>query len=221
MKTSAILLAGGVGSRLPGETPKQFRKLKGRPMCLYSFERLLECPAITEVIVVCSESFQHIFSSSSKPILFAQPGERRQDSVYNGLECVSGDFCLIHDAARPLLDDAMIQRTLQAGHDYGAATTSMTVRFTVKEANEEGFVHRTPNRDLCHEIQTPQVLRTTWLRKGLEKALKDQLSLVDDVMAAEIIGEQVKLVEGSIWNLKVTTPNDLITAEQYLCTQSA
>lgn len=214
-KVTAILLAGGSGTRMGGIQPKQFLTLANKPILLHSFEVLTALPEIEEIVVVCDPDYRHYLPSDT---LFAMPGRRRQDSVYNGFQCVSHDseIIVIHDAARPMISAAMVLRGLAGAKEYGAAVTAMPVKATIKQGQPDGFVDKTLDRTSLWEIQTPQVIRASLLRRAFEHALKHNLDVTDDVSLVEAIGHPVKLVEGSYHNLKITTPEDLVIAESIL-----
>lgn len=219
VKTSVILLAGGMGTRMLSPIPKQFLAIDQKPIACYSFELFLAMPEIDEIIVVCSPEFRELFknaNASRKPVAFALPGARRQDSVYNGFQMVSNEWVCIHDAARPFIDIGLVLRVLESGHKHGAATAAIPVKFTVKESDTENFVKNTPDRNKLWEIQTPQVLSREIMAKGFEYANLEDVTVTDDVSLAELIGRSVKLVEGSHINLKVTVPSDLKIAHQLL-----
>ena len=152
---SALLVAGGVGSRMQASMPKQFMLLQQKPIARHSFDLFLEMPEIHEIIVVCDPQYREYFQVSrpNKRIAFAMPGARRQDSVYNGLQEVSNPDSLvcIHDSARPLIDRQLVLRVLNAAAEVGAATVGMPVKFTVKESDSNDFVARTPDRSLVWE----------------------------------------------------------------------
>jgi 2-C-methyl-D-erythritol 4-phosphate cytidylyltransferase len=218
-KVSAILVAGGKGIRFGGETPKQFVKLNGKSIALYSLDVLLSHPDIFEIIVVCDPEFQHVFAKDhAKPIKFAEPGERRQDSVLNGLKKVDShsQWVCVHDSARPFIDYALLDKVLDAGKQFGAATLSVPLKFTIKKANKEKLVQETPDRSFYHEIQTPQVIKLNVIQEGFALVELKKLTVTDDVSLAEIVHHPVKLVEGSYRNIKITTIDDLYMAEQYL-----
>lgn len=217
-KISVILLAGGLGSRMQTQIPKQYLPLKNKPVALYSFEVFLQLPEIEEIVVVCTEEYRHLFSATTKRITFAIPGERRQDSVFNGLQAIHKDseFVCIHDSARPHITPDLVRRVLDAGLLYGAATVGMPAKNTIKECNEFAFVKHTPDRSRIWEIQTPQVLRASLLREGFKQVAKKNLTVTDDVSIVEHLKYPVKIVEGDSRNLKITTPEDLLIAE-YLC----
>lgn len=217
-KISAILLAGGTGSRMQLQIPKQYLPIGNKPVALYSFEVFLNLPEIQEIIVVCAKEYQTLFQTDQKQVVFAEPGERRQDSVFNGLQAVQKDseFVCIHDSARPHITPELVRRVLEAGLMYGAATVGVQARSTIKECNEFAFVKHTPDRSRIWEIQTPQVLRVSLLREGFKHINKKNLTVTDDVSIVEHLKYPVKLVEGDIRNLKITTQEDLLIAEQFL-----
>ncbi len=216
---SVILLAGGKGTRIKSTSPKQYLLLKNKLMARHSFEVFLSTPNIKEIIVVCEPAYQHYFATDSHvPILFALPGERRQDSVFNGLEKVSADteWVCIHDSARPLINSEIVNRVIDAACEVGAATTGMPLKFTVKESNAQCLVKKTLDRSLIWEIQTPQVIKIDLLKRGFNCANKNNLTVTDDVSLVELLGLPVKLVEGSDCNIKVTTSQDLVIAEHFM-----
>lgn len=219
-KTTAIIVAGGIGTRMQADIPKQFLSLGDKPVARYSFDLFLSMPEIDEIVVVCAPEYQKLFSAATKPIHFALPGERRQDSVFNGLKATSPsqELVLTHDSARPFIDRALVLRALTAGNQWGAATVGMPVKFTVKVSNPQHFVENTPDRTHIWEIQTPQVLHRNILEEGFRMAHQKGLTVTDDVSLAELVGKEVKLVEGSHMNIKVTVPSDLAIANHLLHT---
>lgn len=216
MSTSLILLAGGQGSRMQNSVAKQYLSLHNKPLILHSFDLLIQMEEFDEVIVVCSPEHRSLFHNpTQKRLTFALPGERRQDSVYNGLQACSphSSFICTHDGARPFVTKAMTRAVLAAAKETGAATVGMPVRFTVKEADHTNHVKATPDRSTIWEIQTPQVIARDLLVAGFRHALDRGLTVTDDVSLAELIGKKVKLVKGSYENIKITVPSDLIIAE--------
>ena len=214
---SVILLAGGLGTRMKSALPKHLLPLNQKPIVLYSFEVFRRLPEISEIVVVC-DSASYSFFPQEKNVKFASPGQRRQDSVYNGLMQVDprAELICIHDAARPLLSADVVRRCLQAGIAHGAATVGMPVKFTVKESREGNFVKNTLDRSALWEIQTPQVIKKELLEKGFSIADERNLTVNDDVSLVEHLGHPVKIVEGSYANLKITTQEDLPIAERLL-----
>lgn len=215
---TVILLAGGRGTRMKSAVPKQYMELEGKPLALHSYSHFITLPEAIEIIIVCDPFFRTLFPPppSGKILSFALPGERRQDSVYNGFMAKQRDsnIICIHDAARPFINVDLIQRVMTSANEHGAATAAVPVKFTVKEADYSGFVMRTPDRSLMWEIQTPQAVRPGLLTLGFEKANAENITVTDDVSLIEMIGHPVKLVEGGYMNLKITTPEDLAVAKQ-------
>ena len=206
MSCSAILLAGGNSTRFGGDTPKQFLELGGLPIALHSFQLLQNSPLINEIVVICPEAYRSLFPTRT---LFANPGTRRQDSVASGLKKLTGDYILIHDAARPFITEEMIQKTLEAAQKCGAAATAIPAKDTIRECDENGKVIRTPDRSCLFHMQTPQCIRKDLLEKGILSGIE----VTDDVA----FSDEIQLVPGSPKNIKITTPEDFTLAELFLC----
>lgn len=217
MRLAVILLAGGLGSRMGSSVPKQFLTLAGKPIVLHSFELFRQLPDKPEIIVVSELNYRHLFQNEPW-VKFALPGERRQDSVWNGLQAVSDDIELlcVHDAARPLVDSKTIAKVIDEAKTYGAAVAAVPMKCTVKESREGGFVGRTLDRSRLWEIQTPQAMKRSFLEEGFAQAFDRNLTVTDDVSLVELIGEQVKIVEATYANIKITTKEDLHFAEMLL-----
>jgi len=198
---------------------KQYLELDNKPLILYSFEIFLKAPEIEEIVVVCSPDYQHLFATHTKKrVIFALPGARRQDSVFNGLMATKKEATLvcIHDGARPFVTHDAITKTIETAKDVGAAAVGMPIRYTIKQVDSSLHVKSTPNRSTLWEMQTPQVIKRDILERGFAHALFHNITVTDDVSLAELVGNQVKLVEGSYDNIKITVPSDLIFAHQIL-----
>lgn len=219
-RVSVILLCGGQGKRIGGHTPKQFLMINQKLIARYSFDIFKMMPEIIEIVVVCEPAYRHYFDveNFSLSLNFAQPGLRRQDSVFNGLKALTKNAALtcIHDSARPLINTKLVRRVIEAAHEYGAATAGMPLKFTIKEHDGHLNVKKTVDRSKYWEIQTPQIMRTELLSKGFEYIQKHNLEITDDVSLAEHLGYPIKLVEGDYTNLKITTPEDLSYATYLL-----
>ena len=214
---SLILLAGGRGSRMGAPSPKQFLLLGGKPIARHSFDLFVSMGEISELVVVCEPSYQEIFSDPQKPLAFASPGARRQDSVYNGLlKCdPKSDLILIHDSARPFVKREELLSLIEAGLRMGAATLAAPVTSTIKQC-EARIVEKTLDRKSLWEIQTPQALLAPIIRKGFAEVQSLNLEVPDDVSIAEAIGHPVEIVASSPSNFKLTTPFDLAIANTWI-----
>ncbi|MBS3904709.1 MAG: 2-C-methyl-D-erythritol 4-phosphate cytidylyltransferase [Simkania sp.] len=221
---SVVLLAGGIGTRTGADIPKQFLPLGGIPIVLHSFHLFTSIPDILEIVVVCDVPFRIHFPDLLNPrISFAMPGERRQDSVWNGF-CAcdpQADLICIHDGARPLLVKEDLLSLLAAAREHRAAALAVPVKQTIKQANELGFVENTLDHSNLWEMHTPQVIASDLLRKGFEIAAKNHITVTDDVALIELLHHPVKLVRGEERNLKVTTPIDLTIAETLLTAEKS
>ncbi|MFI5343197.1 MAG: 2-C-methyl-D-erythritol 4-phosphate cytidylyltransferase [Chlamydiales bacterium] len=215
---SVIFLAGGVGSRMQAEVPKQYLLLQNKPLALHSFEVFLSLPEVEEIIVVCEKEYEHLFNHAK--LIFAPPGIRRQDSVFNGIQALKhaqeNRLVCIHDSARPLIDVDLVRRVVHMAGDWGAAVAGVQVKSTIKLCDAAQVVVNTLDRSHLWEIQTPQVVGLNLLKEGFKQAHERNLTVTDDVSLVELIGKPVKVVEGSYRNIKVTTPEDLILVNQYL-----
>ena len=207
MKVSVILLAGGTGSRMGTSVPKQFLDLNGKPIARYSYDLFKDLPFITQIIVVAPEAYRDLFPGAT----FADPGLRRQDSVYNGfLETPRGvDLICIHDAARPFLLKEDVTKLLKVAQESKAATLGCPVRYTVKQV-KDGHVDKTIMRDNLFEIHTPQMITPDLLDAGFKMARDQDTTVSDDVSLVELLGHPVRIVEGSPRNIKITYPDDLL-----------
>lgn len=218
---SVVLLAGGMGTRMKSVIPKQYLPIHQKPLALYSFEVLASLPEVQDFIVVCEPQYDSLFYSSSKAkglnLQFARPGERRQDSVFNGIQPLHNHpLVCIHDSVRPLIDASIVRQVAHTAASWGAATVGVRVRSTIKICDGAQVVVDTPNRTSLWEIQTPQVVRLDLLQEGFDYAQEHQLTVTDDVSLVELLGKPVKVVEGSYANIKVTTPEDLIYVEKLI-----
>lgn len=205
MSISAIVLAGGVGSRMGSATAKQFLPLGEKLVIHHCLEVFFSSPDIQEVIVVCETHYQPLLQNY--PVKFALPGQRRQDSLYQGFLQTSSPWICIHDAARPFISLSMLEQLFKEGKEVGAAVLAIPMRSTVKLC-QGPWVEKTLDRQLLWEAQTPQFLSREILQKGFEHVHKHSITVTDDVMLAELIGHPTKLVTGSPSNIKLTTAED-------------
>ena len=219
-KCGAVIVAAGSASRMGG-IDKVMAALKGEPMIVRTVRAFQNCDAIKEIIIVTREDLirpiSGLCSKMDKVKAVVVGGSSRQESVGLGLNALSSDIQLaaIHDGARPLITDAVIDRTVRAAQSYGAAAPAIPVKDTIKVV-KSGLVAETPDRAALQAVQTPQVFDFDLLRGALKKAEEEKAQVTDDCSAVERLGMSVKIVEGDERNLKVTTPLDLKIAELLL-----
>lgn len=216
----AVIVAAGTASRMGG-IDKVMAPIGGEPMILRTVRAFQECDAIKEIVIVTREDLIPKITAMTgkfpKVIAVVVGGKDRAESVSNGLNALSGKVKLaaVQDGARPLISQAVIDRTVRAAHSYGAAAPAIPVKDTIKIV-EGGIVTTTPDRNTLKAIQTPQVIDIDLLRGALKKAAQENLPITDDCSAVELLGFKVRIVEGDECNIKVTTPMDLKIAEMLL-----
>lgn len=216
----AVIVAAGTASRMGG-IDKVMAPLDGEPMILRTVRAFENCDAVSEIVVVTRkdllEDLMARCAQFSKVRAVVAGGADRAASVQAGLQALSSQVRLaaIHDGARPLITDAVIDRTIRAAHSYGAAAPGVPVKDTIKVV-KGGVVRNTPDRSTLQAVQTPQVFDVDILRAALKKTVKDGATITDDCSAVENLGMSVKIVEGDERNLKVTTPMDLHIARLLL-----
>lgn len=219
---SAVIVCAGNSSRMGGVN-KQFLNIKGVPVVARSISAFEHSPLIDEIIIVArdedKEEIQNIICKCafSKVKNCVSGGVTRQQSVLNGVSACSerSDFVAIHDGARPLVDADTIERTVKEAFSVGAAAAGVRVKDTVKAVDENGIILNTPNRSFLRLVQTPQVFSRQLYLDAVESAEKG-VEYTDDCMLIEAYGHSVKIVNGSYRNIKITTPEDIITAEGFL-----
>ena len=228
MKTNAIVLAGGRGRRMGGTTPKQYLDLAGRPVVYHSL-KAFEDSFIDNVILVCTEGDEDFCRKEivikyglTKVNKIISGGRERYDSVMKGLSVSGGcDYIYIHDGARPLLSQHILERCQHYVEKYGAAVAAVPASDTVKIEDGNGFIKDTPERSLVWLMQTPQVFSYSLVKNSYEKLAESRerlknagVSITDDTMVVKMFGGvDAKLVENREPNLKITTPQDMIIAE--------
>ncbi|MET0211525.1 MAG: 2-C-methyl-D-erythritol 4-phosphate cytidylyltransferase [Vicinamibacterales bacterium] len=218
MHVTAIIAAGGRGERFGGGAPKQLVTLGGRSILERSVDAFVLHERITDLIVALPTELAAdappYLRERSKPIAIIEGGNRRQDSVARAFARVptAADIVVIHDAARPLVSGALIERTIDAAAMHGAAIAAVAATDTVKRADERRFVAETLPRHGIFLAQTPQAFRTSVLREALASA-DAAAEATDEASLVERAGHRVQLVDGDPRNLKITTADDLAAAE--------
>jgi 2-C-methyl-D-erythritol 4-phosphate cytidylyltransferase len=218
-RVGAIIVAAGQSSRMDG-VDKTFALLHGQPLIVHTLSHFQRSPSVVEIVLVLApqsleqgrlmvENYQ-----LGKVSRVCAGGETRQDSVRCGLEALTPcQWVMVHDGARPCLDQSLLERGLAAARDTGAAVAGVPVKDTIKVATPDGLVDNTPPRELLWAAQTPQIFRYDLL---LEAHRRSTYSATDDAALVEELGHPVRLFLGSYRNLKVTTPEDLALAEVFL-----
>jgi len=219
MQALAIIVAAGRGERMGAGRPKAFLELAGETLLARAAAAFAAAPSVTGIVAVVPGSelapARVLLAPLAKLRAVVPGGERRQDSVREGLKQVPQGFAgvvLVHDAARPLVAVALIEDVVAAAADVGAALPVVPLVDTVKRVRA-GRVVETLDRGELAAAQTPQGFRIEVLTAAYERAYRDQLTVTDEAMAVERLGHAVAVVAGSADNRKLTTPEDLAWAE--------
>ncbi len=215
LPVTALVVAGGLGTRLGGSLPKQFLTLRDRPVVQWALERLVAVEAVTEVILVLPASWLEEGAARlagwrpAKPFRLVAGGARRQDSVAAGLAAVGHDgWVAVHDGARPALPVEVAAAAVAAALRLGNAVCAMPAADTLVEA-VDGLVCGDVPRERVFQVQTPQVFPVAVLREALAAAARDGVTGTDDAGLVRRLGVPVHLVAGSPRNLKLTRAEDL------------
>ncbi len=216
----AIVLAGGSGRRMGGNCKKQYMLLAGRPILYYSLQTFQDS-CVDEIILVtneaeyCRTELVHKYNLD-KVTKIVPGGQERWNSVYSGLLAAEPcSYILIHDGARPMLTQTMIEDSVTAVRTYSACVIGMPVKDTIKIADDEKFAVQTPPRETLWQIQTPQSFSYPLIVQAYQKILEQHpRGITDDAMVIEYaMHTKVKLIQGSYRNIKITTPEDIVIAE--------
>ncbi|MGE4357424.1 MAG: 2-C-methyl-D-erythritol 4-phosphate cytidylyltransferase [Candidatus Omnitrophota bacterium] len=224
MKISCIVPSAGKGKRLKANVDKVFVLLDNKPILYYTLKNLEASKEIGEIVLVvskeslefsCNEFLKKFKFSKIKKIV--EGGKTRTESVWRGLQSADekSKFILIHDGARPFVDEDCLNRLIKAGEEFGSAVLGLPITSTVKKVRNS-FVSKTVPRDYLWEIQTPQIFKRDLIIDCYKKAIEEKFIATDDAQILEHYGYKVKIVKGSPLNIKITTPEDLTLAKAIL-----
>lgn len=227
MKTIAIITAGGLGLRLPGDVKKQFRMLNGKPLLVRAIEPFTLFEGLSEIIVTLPKNDIDYFRTIAAdyltldnpecPIRFCEGGMQRQDSVFNALRLCPSDtrFVIIHDGVRPFVSEKVLAELLSITREYGAAVPGAPVKNTIKTVKDD-IIDHTIRRDILLQVYTPQVFHYEILMKCYHRAMNEEYYSTDDAALFEHYGYSVHYMIDSSYNLKVTDAFDFFLAEQII-----
>lgn len=220
MKKTAVIVAGGTGTRMNAARPKQFLLLKGKPVLYYTLDTFLKAYSDLNIILVLPEEYvsagQEIIDAyfDYKRIQIAIGGRTRFHSVQNGLQLIKDESIIfVHDAVRCLLSTELIQRCYETALEHGAAVPVVNSKDSVRFVKESGS-NEAIERSMIKLVQTPQTFHSKILLPAFKIDFKDKFT--DEATVVEAFGLKVHLVEGEENNFKITRPADLILAEQLL-----
>lgn len=220
---TAIIVAGGLGTRMNAGVPKQFMLLKGKPVVQWSLECFEQTPIIDKIVLVLPRAWvdegrdKLISFDPIKPFAIVAGGNTRQESVKAGIDAISDreGWVIIHDGARPGVSPELVTSALNSAKKLGNAVCAIPSTDTLVRA-AEGAVVENLDRSQIFRVQTPQIFRLSQMRRAIENAFSKGISATDDAGLIRELGEKIFLVDGSELNSKVTRPEDLFLLEALL-----
>lgn len=216
MKKIVIIPSGGKGLRLGTDIPKQYVKVNNKELIAYTIDVFEQCDEIDEIVVAAQKDYFDLLNeiikkySFRKVLKIVEGGKERQDSVYNALSSLSAsnrDLILVHDAARPLLPQKVLLSALQSAENFDNVVVGIKAKDTLIKGSDSVLSY--VDRSEIFYAQTPQIFRYGILKSAMEKAIRKSFLGTDESMLVHKASYKVKLVEGSVFNFKVTTKDDL------------
>ena len=216
MRIVAVIPAGGKGTRSGFNIPKQYLKIKGKELITYTLEVFQKNRSVDEIIISADPFYFKLLNKIKKKYSFSKlsgivkAGKERQDSVYNGLNSLSassGDLILVHDAVRPLLPAKILSDAIKTAIEKGNTVVCLKAKDTLIRGND--LVEKYLGRDEVCYVQTPQIFEYSLLKEAMDKAFKDKFRGTDESMLVRRLNEKINIVEGSVFNFKVTSREDI------------
>lgn len=217
MKIFAIIPAAGKGIRSGKATPKQYLKFNNKELIVYTLEIFQRNEAINEIVVSAEEKYFNLLNNIkekynlTKVFGILKGGKTRQDSVYNALKSISGvsgdSIIVVHDAARPLLPQTVLTNAINTAREKGNALVCIKARDTLIKGDRvvESYV----DREEFYYVQTPQIFQYSVLMNAMKNAYENDFVGTDESVLVRRLGEKVNIVQGSVYNFKVTTNEDM------------
>ena len=227
-----VILAGGVGSRMGGDKPKQYLNLKGRPIIIYTIEKFFACPEIDRIIVLCPAQWEEhtkdlikkYISPAQEKITVTRGGATRNETIMNAVDLIekNGDLnddtiIVTHDSVRPFVTHRIIEENIAACEKYGACDTVIKATDTIVESKDANAISSIPNRNYMYLGQTPQSFKAKKLKALYHSLTQEEKEILTDAAKIFVLkGETVALVDGEDFNIKITYPYDMRVARSLL-----
>lgn len=230
--TYGVILAGGVGSRMGGDKPKQYLTVKGKPIIIYTIEKFLVVPEFEKVIVLCPKQWvehtknlieKHIAPAKDK-VAVIEGGETRNETIMNAIKLIDSEgnlnddtIIVTHDSVRPFVTHRIIEENIAAAAEFGACDTVVPATDTIVEAMDNTVISNIPDRSKMYQGQTPQSFKALKLKNMYDSLTAEEKDILTDAAKIFVIkGEKVALVQGETYNMKITYPYDLRVAKSLL-----
>lgn len=227
----ACILAGGIGSRMGNEKPKQYINIGGKPIILHTIEKFCLCSEFEEILILCPRDWieytkgliqKHI--ASERKIKVIEGGTTRNETIQNAIRYIEtagnlddDTIVVTHDAVRPFVTYRIIEENIKAAGAYGACDTVIPATDTIVDSGDGATISDIPNRSRLYQGQTPQSFRAMKLKELYQTLTEEEKSILTDAAKIFVLkGEPVRLVRGENSNIKITYPYDLTVAESLL-----
>lgn len=230
--TYGVILAGGIGSRMGGDKPKQYLTVKGKPIIIYTIEKFLVVPEFEKVIVLCPKQWvehtknlieKHIAPAKDR-VAVIEGGSTRNETIMNAIKLIESEgnlnddtIIVTHDSVRPFVTHRIIEENIKAAEKFGACDTVVPATDTIVEAMDNATISNIPDRSKMYQGQTPQSFKALKLKNMYESLSDEEKDILTDAAKIFVIkGEKVALVQGETFNMKITYPYDLRVAKSLL-----
>ncbi len=227
-----VVLAGGKGTRMGNvEKPKQFMELGGKPIIAHTIEKFVLQPEFDEVIVLSpkqwirhTEDIVRKYVPDRKPVAVLEGGDTRNETIMKAIHYIERTYGLsedtiivTHDSVRPFVSHRILKENVEAAVKYGACDTAVSASDTIVRSDNHATVTEIPDRSEMYQGQTPQSFHAKRLKEAYESLTEEEKETLTDACKILVLkGEQVQLVEGEVWNIKITYPYDIRVAESLL-----
>lgn len=226
-----VVLAGGVGKRMGNDKPKQFLTVGGKPILIHTLEKFIVFPEFDKVIVLCPEAWSAQTKSLIKKhigendkVVVINGGETRNDTIMNAIKYIDSEgnlddetIIVTHDSVRPFVTHRILADNVKAAKEFGACDTVIAATDTIVQSLDNTIISEIPDRSKMYQGQTPQSFKAKKLRTLYESLTQEEKDILTDAAKIFVVkGEKVQLVEGEVFNIKVTYPYDLRVAEALL-----
>ncbi len=230
--TYGVILAGGIGSRMGGDKPKQYLTVKGKPIIVYTVEKFFVVSEFEKIIILCPKQWvehtknlidKHIKNSRER-VAVIEGGDTRNETIMNAVRFIESEgnlnddtIIVTHDSVRPFVTHRIIMENIDAAKKYGACDTVVPATDTIVEAQDNKVISNIPDRSKMYQGQTPQSFKALKLKNMYEQLTDEEKAILTDAAKIFVIkGEEVALVQGETYNMKITYPYDLRVAKSLL-----
>ena len=230
--TYGVILAGGIGSRMGGDKPKQYLTVEDKPIIIYTIEKFLVVPEFEKIIVLCPKQWvehtknlveKHAAKAGDKVVVI-EGGSTRNETIMNAIKFIDSEgnlnddtIIVTHDSVRPFVTHRIIMENIAAAKEFGACDTVVPATDTIVEALDNTVISNIPDRSKMYQGQTPQSFKALKLKNMYDALTEEEKNILTDAAKIFVIkGEKVALVQGETYNMKITYPYDLRVAKSLL-----